>query len=214
MRKREFAMQMRKCERAIDRCDAITFKSLANAMRMRKWIRITSPAIVYDWFKLHFRAHRLVYSFLSFAQLNPKPTGTSLPSFFFCSRRSTSGQFASVWRVVQASLIFFLLCCTSTETLPPLLSSILFRALSNVDYKLPCSRWVGMFDTFQPSSLSRLIIGPESMTVFLSIIFLLLLSNATGSSFETTLVYLQQLQVVKRKICEAPVCESCLVASR
>jgi hypothetical protein len=31
MRKREFAMQMRKCKKAINRCNAITFKSLANA---------------------------------------------------------------------------------------------------------------------------------------------------------------------------------------
>ncbi len=45
MRKREFAMQMRKCEKAIDRYDAITLKSLANAMRMRKWIRITSHGL-------------------------------------------------------------------------------------------------------------------------------------------------------------------------
>jgi hypothetical protein len=45
MRKREFAMRMQKCEKAIDRCDAIAFKNLANAMRMRKWIRITSPAL-------------------------------------------------------------------------------------------------------------------------------------------------------------------------
>ncbi len=31
MRKREFAMQMRKCKKVINRCNAITFKSLANA---------------------------------------------------------------------------------------------------------------------------------------------------------------------------------------
>jgi hypothetical protein len=48
MRKREFAMRMRKCEKAIDRCDAITLKNLANAMRMRKLIRITSPVYHYE----------------------------------------------------------------------------------------------------------------------------------------------------------------------
>jgi hypothetical protein len=47
MRKREFAMRMRKCDQSM-RCDAITLKNLANAMQMRKLIRITSPALEQD----------------------------------------------------------------------------------------------------------------------------------------------------------------------
>jgi hypothetical protein len=44
MRKRELAMRMQTSKLAIDRCDAIVFSKLVNAMRMRKWIRIiTSP---------------------------------------------------------------------------------------------------------------------------------------------------------------------------
>jgi hypothetical protein len=41
--KREFVMQMQQCGKAINQCDAMGFPRNANALRLQKWIRITSP---------------------------------------------------------------------------------------------------------------------------------------------------------------------------